>query len=102
MNVAEASQASSDKRERPGMSRPFSESRGVAELREGSTTADLRGRAPADHPALLRCSPQPGLGHCVQGSSFPPGTGPGRAGPCRPPFQTAYSFSSPLYSPLFY
>lgn len=98
MNVAESSQASSDKGNWDEL-RPFQSL--LAEAQGGAAPRlTFVGRAPADHPALLRCSPQPGLGHCVQGSSFPLGQGPkGRAlSPSLP--DSAPPFSSLIFSSL--
>ena len=78
MSPAKRSQASSDKREHLGVSRRFSESWDVAELRSEGTTADPRGRAPADALHGVRSSLQPGLCHCTRDREA------GRAGHCLP------------------
>lgn len=103
MSPAERSQASPDKRERLGMSRRFSESRDTAELRSDGTTADLRGRAPADALHGMRCSLQPGLSHCARTAAVPGDREAGRAGHCLPSLPDSTLIQPPCYiSPLLY
>ena len=101
MSLAEWSQASSDKRERLGMNRRFSESRDVAELRSDGTTADPRGRAPADALHGVRSSLQPGLRHCVR-QQLRPGQRPEGQGAVSPPSRAAHSPSSFVIFALSY